>query len=264
LLKLKERLHQLAEADLQQVKSDRSTAGLQDQLVRARQELKLAERNLAFAQNEDQFRAVATVIEERKQREASLSEKIAVIRQVPMVTDIDAEVEAAIGLATHLSEIASDPDRLSLAAQAVELANLRMFVSFHPVQAGKRVLNKVAGGVVTIGAAPPPIALYHGPTSSEEHQENEPCGRQCSHRAGWAFAHQIRTTRIRFGGNVVRKCKSGRLVLHLCGRNPRVGFGPWAAPEFLRILGRSVCAIRSAGLVLQARAARQAAQMNAA
>ncbi len=77
LKKLRRRLRQLAEAELQQVGSEENTAVVQEQLVHVRQEMKLAERNLAFAANEDQFRAVASVLEELRRREKSLAEKIA-------------------------------------------------------------------------------------------------------------------------------------------------------------------------------------------
>jgi hypothetical protein len=166
LKKLRSRLRQLAEAELQQVGSDENTAINQEQLVRVRQEIKLAERNLAFAANEDQFRAVASVLEGLRRREKSLAEEIAAkSRQVRTGTEIDAEIDRAIGFANRLSELASKPEQLPLATQAIELADIKFFVRFRSVQNGKRLLNKVVGGIVTIGAAPPPVALYEGPTA---------------------------------------------------------------------------------------------------
>jgi hypothetical protein len=89
------------------------TAGIQEQLGRVREELKLAERNLAFAANEDQFRAVASVREELRGREKSLAEEIAAkSRQVRIRTEIDAEINRAISFANRLSEIASRPEQL--------------------------------------------------------------------------------------------------------------------------------------------------------
>lgn len=134
--------------------------------MHVRQEMKLAERNLAFAANEDQFRAVASVLEELRRREKSLAEKIAAkSRQVRIGTEIDAEIDRAISFAKRLFELASEPEQLPLATQAIELADIKFFVRFRPVQKGKRLLNKVVGGIVTIGAAPPPVALYEGPTA---------------------------------------------------------------------------------------------------
>src|SRR5580704_9536388 len=49
-----------------------------------------------------------------------------------------------------------------------------MYVSFRSVQIGKRMLNKVAGGSVTIGAAPPPVALYEVPTAWKTIKKTNP------------------------------------------------------------------------------------------
>ena len=45
-----------------------------------------------------------------------------------------------------------------------ELGNLRLFLKFEAIQPKKRIINKVVGGVVTIGSAPAPIEIYQGPT----------------------------------------------------------------------------------------------------
>ena len=47
-----------------------------------------------------------------------------------------------------------------------ELGNLRLFLKFEAIQPKKRIINKVVGGVVTIGSAPAPIEIYQGPTES--------------------------------------------------------------------------------------------------
>jgi hypothetical protein len=100
--------------------------------------MKMAERNLAFAANEDQFRAVASVLEELKRREKSLAEEIAAkSRQVRLGTEIDAEIDRAISFAKRLFELASEPEQLPLATQAIELADIKFFVRFRPVQKGK-------------------------------------------------------------------------------------------------------------------------------
>jgi DNA invertase Pin-like site-specific DNA recombinase len=172
---LRGRLRQLAEAELQQVGSEENTAGIQEQLVQVREEMKMVERNLAFAANEDQFQAVASVFEQLKRREKSLADEItAKSRPVPIATEIDAEIDRAISFADRLSELASKPEQLPLATQAIELADIKMYVSFRSVQIGKRMLNKVAGGSVTIGAAPPPVALYEGPTAWKTIKKTNP------------------------------------------------------------------------------------------
>jgi len=40
------------------------------------------------------------------------------------------------------------------------MLNARLFLDFRPVRVKKRVLNKITGGVVTLGNASPPIKIY--------------------------------------------------------------------------------------------------------
>jgi hypothetical protein len=240
--KLRGRLRQLAEAELQQVGSEENTAGIQEQLVQVRQEMKMVERNLAFAANEDQFQAVASVFEQLKRREKSLADEItSKSRQVPIATEIDAEINLAISFADRLSELASKPEQLPLATQTIELADIKMYVSFCSVQIGKRRLNKVAGGSVTIGAAPPPVALYEDPTAWKTIKKTNPAAADAATgQDGRPFAHPIGSTRIRSGGDVVMKCKSGRQDSNL--RHPAPKAGALArlsyAPRFLQVATR--------------------------
>jgi len=63
------------------------------------------------------------------------------------------------------SELAAQADQLGSAREVFRLVNARLFLGFRPVKVKKRVLNKVTGGVVTFGEAPPPIEIYQGPTA---------------------------------------------------------------------------------------------------
>ncbi len=47
------------------------------------------------------------------------------------------------------------------------IVDLKMFLSFAQVKKTKRTVNQLAGGVVTIGAAPAPIQPYSGPTARQ-------------------------------------------------------------------------------------------------
>jgi hypothetical protein len=175
--KLKDRLRQLAEAETPQMVSARGTAATEAKLLQVRDELKRAERNLAFAETKEQFRAVATVLEELKGREKLLAEEFAEMRRrVQTPRDVEAEINAALELGDRLTKLAEDSVNLPLATEAIKLANLKLFVRFRPIQEGKRSLNKVAGGVVTLGAAASPVPLYEGPTSRERVKELIPRG----------------------------------------------------------------------------------------
>ena len=144
---------------------DQTLARLRAELAQVQSELSTVSGNMARAKTDAQYEAISTVFEELKSRQPSLKAMIAaeeskVCRQV----DAEREVAAALNLVCRLAELVADAERLDLAAQAFNLTNARLFLRFQRVLVKKRVLNKVCGGVVTFGAAPPPVELYRGPT----------------------------------------------------------------------------------------------------
>ena len=65
----------------------------------------------------------------------------------------------------RIEDLVAAPDKLGSIGDLFRLANVRMYLEFAPVKVKKRTLNKLVGGVLTLGAAEPPILLYEGPTS---------------------------------------------------------------------------------------------------
>ena len=63
---------------------------------------------------------------------------------------------------TGLADAASED--FGAATKLFELLNARLFVKFEQIQPNKRKINIVAGGVITLGSAPPPVEPYAGPT----------------------------------------------------------------------------------------------------
>jgi hypothetical protein len=80
------------------------------------------------------------------------------------VPDTKAEIAGAMDVIHRLTELVANASGFGHATEAFRLTNARLFMRFRPVQGEKRVLNKVAGGVVVLGAAPDPIEIYRGPT----------------------------------------------------------------------------------------------------
>ena len=80
-------------------------------------------------------------------------------------TSAEEEVAAIMISAEKLYQIAEDSTNLPAIGELFQRLNLRMFLRFLPVQKTKRIEKKLAGGVLTLGCAPPPIDLYSGPTS---------------------------------------------------------------------------------------------------
>jgi hypothetical protein len=171
--KLKARLKQLATADLRPDPSEAGGSASQSELAQVRKELKIAERNLALAENEKQFRAIAAIVEELRQREVSLN---LATNNASLQTprNADMEIEAALQLADRLVEVGKDSHNLELAKEAIDLANAKLFLTFRPIRTKRRTLNKIAGGIVTLGAARPPVPLYDGPTSRDMLKQTKP------------------------------------------------------------------------------------------
>ena len=73
-----------------------------------------------------------------------------------------------MALARRLRDLAADPANFAALGEVVTQVNARLFLRFHKLQKGKRKLNKLVSGVVTIGAAPAPITVYEGPTGAKK------------------------------------------------------------------------------------------------
>jgi hypothetical protein len=83
-------------------------------------------------------------------------------------TDVAAEVNAAMSVLGGLTDAVADSPTGTLAREIFDLANARLFLHFQPKQVKRRVLNKIVGGMVTFGGAPPPIEIYKGSTGRKE------------------------------------------------------------------------------------------------
>jgi hypothetical protein len=134
-------------------------------LAQAGADLERVSQNLALAETPEQYKAVAAVFEQIKQRQASLTAEIAAAESRQSApTDPTSNVQAAMALAQRLTSLATDLDKLEAACEVIKLTDTRLFLAFESVQAKRRLVNRVASGVVTFGSAPPPVAVYQGPT----------------------------------------------------------------------------------------------------
>jgi hypothetical protein len=163
--RLTEKLRAIAERELGNNKSDGEVERLRSKLSEAQRRRDKAAENLALADGPGQFRAVAAVFEgfglEVSRLEADLA---AAQASTARPTTFETEVEAALAMADRLADSGPDPDDMEAAGELFRALNVRLFLGFKEVKPKKRSINVVAGGVVTFGAAPAPVALYAGPT----------------------------------------------------------------------------------------------------
>jgi hypothetical protein len=131
-----------------------------------------AAENLAFAQGRKQYEAVAAVFERFADQEERLAAELRELEQKASdVSDLDAEVAAALSVLDRLTDLAASPKDLEGVGQLFRRLNARPFLQFAEVKWKKRSVNKVCGGVVTFGEAALPVALYQGPTA-RQHVQN--------------------------------------------------------------------------------------------
>ncbi len=133
-------------------------------------QLSTAERNLAFAKSAEQYEAVSKVFDELKLDESrAMAEIQRLEQQANVAMSPENAIERALATARLLPGLVDIGNDDFLAARdAYEAVNAKLFLRFRKVPQGKRSLNKIAGGYVTLGDTPPPIKLYDGPTSREK------------------------------------------------------------------------------------------------
>ncbi|WP_207397512.1 recombinase family protein [Bremerella alba] len=180
--KLRERLKRIADREAGTGQDDSRIAMIKKKQLEVQEELKAVTKSLARAGDRpDLFEAMTSEFDELKTQEKNLASQMNELKAKASVDSQDiAEVEKALELVLNLTELAdSKMDDFELPRQLFDLTNVRLFVQFQEVQQGKRTVNQLAGGVVTFGAAEPPIEIYSGPTNRKFVK-----GRRKNHRNG--------------------------------------------------------------------------------
>jgi hypothetical protein len=163
--KLEERLRALAKRDQHDEGIDREIETIRAALTEVTRRRELVARNLALAADPIQHRAIAKVFDEIVQEQKALELKLQhAAGSITKRPDLEADISAALADFDRLADLANDPSNLEVIGKLFQQVNARLFLHFKEVQPKKRKLNKVAGGVVTFGASPPPVNLYLGPT----------------------------------------------------------------------------------------------------
>ena len=91
--------------------------------------------------------------------------EICQFKETRPLTSANEILDSAMALVRQLPVLADDDKNLADIGRAFQILNLHMFVRFRSIQKRKRFENKVSGGVITFGDAPPPTTKYSGPTA---------------------------------------------------------------------------------------------------
>jgi hypothetical protein len=165
---LRERLLRLAAAEAGSGPSRAGSAARRARLAELERQLDLAATNMTLAEDDAQRRAMRGVFDRLSRERDGLRAEFEAAEAVGPARDPEAEAEAALAQLDGLGELADDPENLEAIGELFRGLGTRLFLRFHEVPWGKRKVNRVSGGVVTFGDAPPPITLYAGRTSRPE------------------------------------------------------------------------------------------------
>ncbi|MDB5341625.1 MAG: Resolvase domain protein [Schlesneria sp.] len=156
LEKLRQRFLSLAKQEQSKSQNPEDLYAKQAELAQLEKDLETVGRNLAMAKSEGQHQIVAKIFAELEGKIATLESEVRILQSKSNSSrDVDAKIEAAMSFATQLSRLITMPEGLKSAAEAIQMADFRLYLKFEKMRVGKRELNKVVGGVATIGAVSP-------------------------------------------------------------------------------------------------------------
>lgn len=162
---LQRRLRSLAEQESAESSWVQELSAKRTELSQLAADLDTVSRNLALADDQQKYEAIAKVFDDLTNRRKALERQITELESHDdRTTDVSEDVNAAMSVLERLNEEVADSPAGTVAREIFDLANARLFLRFQPRQVKRRVLNKIVGGMVTFGAAPPPIEIYQGPT----------------------------------------------------------------------------------------------------
>jgi len=169
LAKLEARLTELARRESAEGAAAAELRSKEAALVALRAQLEKVGRNMARAETEEQFRAVADEFDGLKGQEKALeAEAGALRRQAGQAKSGEAEVAAALALLRRLTEWSAPSEDYLAVGELFRQVNVKLFARFRAVPVKKRVLNRLVGGVVTFGSSAPPVEVYSGPTARQK------------------------------------------------------------------------------------------------
>jgi len=141
-------------------------------ILEAKARLDRVGRNMALASNDDQLEVMKKAFDEIGEEVRTLERRIVTLSAAPAEDISDhRRVEMAMELLDRLPDLVACADEDGKAKELFQIMDLKMFLSFEKIQKTKRVVNKLAGGIVTLGAASPPIQPYSGPMSRRHVQK---------------------------------------------------------------------------------------------
>lgn len=161
LNKLREKLGELARQEVGQNPHAEKRTTLENELRKLNKNLDTAGRNMTFADNDEIREVMFRNYNELKAQRDRLQAELANLPEQAPPYNAEQAVEAALAGLTQLADSAKAE---ASTTELIRAANAKLFLRFEERWQGKRKFNVLPGGILTLGAAPPPIPLYEGPT----------------------------------------------------------------------------------------------------
>ncbi len=166
-VELEKRFRQFAEQESRQTSSQTQLLEQRSALTRIEADLAVVQKNLARASTDAQYQAISAEFDTLKRQQTEAVAKLKSVETAPKRYDIDSEVRSALALVKNLTELANEANTISLVGDLFRQLNARLFLAFQSTPLRTRVVQRVASGVVTFGAAPAPVEIYSGRTDRE-------------------------------------------------------------------------------------------------
>ena len=170
---LPEMVQKLGERIQSRLREREASTATASEAVRAAGELAAAEsraatigRNMSVADTPAQLAAMKQAFNEAGEAVERLKRQVAKFQASQQEgADKEKVLQQALEVLAQLPELVKDPTAQGGISALLQSLDVRIFLKFTEEKKKKRTVNALSGGVVTMGAAPPPISPYSGPTS---------------------------------------------------------------------------------------------------
>lgn len=165
-LRVREQIRLQLQSKSEPSKDEANRLVLRSQLSRLDAELVTIQGNMARAKSDCQFQAISEEFEKQKACRDQVETELSKCDPKPQKDHLSENeiVDQVIGKLENLTSLVQGGDSQASVLEMIRTADIKMFLRFSKVQQGKRTVNKVCGGIITMGDAPLPIKVYTGAT----------------------------------------------------------------------------------------------------
>lgn len=162
--KLRAKLEQLAAAEASDDTAAKEAEAKRGALTEVTRKLDRVSANMALAETEAQYKAMAGQFEQLRAEHDRLEAELKTVSTAVVRSDPATEVDTALAAFDRLPELAAQPDDAAAVQTLVRQVDAKLYLRFRAESRGSRVVSKPAGGVLTFGSADPKVRVYEGQT----------------------------------------------------------------------------------------------------